>query len=353
MTEERRVVRTIKQIMPAVVSIVVSKHLEDIEKNIPAELYAELPKIGTGKNQKVGIPEYLVDDHGMVEVGGGSGFIVEPEGVIVTNKHVVSEPGGEYTVITSDNKRYEAEILTRDPLNDVAILKIKTDHKLPCVKLGDASHLELGQGVIAVGNALGIFRNTVSRGIISGLSRAIQAHAEGQAGTQEMRGLIQTDAAINVGNSGGPLVDYQGKAIGINSAIVSGAQSIGFAIPINAVKRDLRDLKKYGHIRRPLLGVRYILIDNKLQTKMDLPVAYGALVTKESSHDHGVVPGSPAAKAGLLEKDIILEVSGVRVDRDHAIQDFLEDLAVGDVVTLTVIRNGRKFPVEVRLSERK
>lgn len=351
--EERRVIKTIKQIMPAVVSIVVSKHLEDIEKDIPAELYAELPKMGIGKHQKVGIPEDLVDDHGMVEVGGGSGFIVEPEGVIVTNKHVVSEPGGEYTVIMNDNSRYPAEILTRDPLNDVAILKIKAAGRLPCVALGDASHLELGQGVIAVGNALGIFRNTVSRGIVSGLSRSIQAHADGDATMQEMRGLIQTDAAINVGNSGGPLVDYKGRAIGINSAIVSGAQSIGFAIPINAVKRDLRDLKKFGHIRRPLLGVRYMLIDNKLQTKMNLPVAYGALVIKESSHDHGVVPGSPAFLAGILERDIILEVNGMRVDRDHPIQDFLEDLAVGDVIELAVMRNGKKFPAQVTLTERK
>lgn len=350
--EERRVIKVIKRIMPAVVSIVVSKHLEDIEKNIPAELYAELPKIGNGKNQKVGIPDYLVDDHGMVEVGGGSGFIVEPDGVIVTNKHVVSEPGGEYTIILNDNTRHPAEILTRDPLNDVAILKIKADG-LPCVALGDASHLELGQGVVAVGNALGIFRNTVSRGIVSGLSRSIQAHADGNATTQEMRGLIQTDAAINVGNSGGPLVDYHGKAIGINSAIVSGAQSIGFAIPINAVKRDLHDLKKFGHIRRPLLGVRYMLVDNKLQTKMNLPVAYGALVIKESLHDHGVVPGSPAFQSGILEHDIILEINGMRVDSDHPIQDFLEDLAVGDKIELTVMRNGKKFPVEVTLKERK
>ena len=351
--EERRVIKTIKQIMPAVVSIVVSKHLEDIEKNIPAELYAELPKIGNGKHQKVGIPEDLVDDHGMVEVGGGSGFIVEPEGVIVTNKHVVSEPGGEYTVILNDNSRYPAEILTRDPLNDVAILKIKTKGRLPCVALGDASRLELGQSIIAVGNALGIFRNTVSRGIVSGLSRSIQAHADGDATMQEMRGLIQTDAAINIGNSGGPLVDSRGRAIGINSAIVSGAQNIGFAIPINAVKRDLRDLKKFGHIRRPLLGVRYMLIDNKLQTKMNLPVAYGALVIKESSHDHGVVPGSPAFLAGIMERDIILEVNGMRVDRDHPIQDFLEDLAVGDVIELAVMRNGKKFPAQVTLTERK
>jgi S1-C subfamily serine protease len=350
--EERRVIKTIKRVMPTVVSVVVSKHLADIEKNIPAELYAELPKIGTGKNRKVKIPEEFIDDDGMVEVGGGSGFIVEPAGIIVTNKHVVSEPGGEYTILLNDNRRMPAEILTRDPLNDVAILKIKAD-KLPCVELGDASRLELGQEVIAIGNALGMFRNTVSRGIVSGLSRSIQAHLEGNAASQEMRGLIQTDAAINVGNSGGPLVDIKGRAIGINSAIVSGAQSIGFAIPINAVKRDLRDLKKYGHIRRPLLGVRYMIIDGRMQTKLDLPVAYGALVLKESSHDHGVVPGSPAHHAGIMEQDIILELNGSRIDRDHPIQDFLEDLGVGDVVELTILRGGRKFASKVTLTERK
>jgi S1-C subfamily serine protease len=198
-----------------------------------------------------------------------------------------------------------------------------------------------------------MFRNTVSRGIVSGLSRSIQAHADGDSKMQEMRGLIQTDAGINMGNSGGPLVDLKGRAIGINAAIVSGAQNIGFAIPINAVKRDLHDLKKYGHIRRPLLGVRYMIIDSKLQTKMNLPVAYGALVLKESSHDHGVVPGSPAHTAGIMERDIILEVNGMRVDRDHPIQDFLEDLAVGDTIELTVLRNGKKFAVKVVLKERK
>ena len=155
-------------------------------------------------------------------------------------------------------------------MNDVAILKIKTDG-LPSLELGDATKLQLGQSVIAIGNALGIFRNTVSVGIVSGLSRSITAQAEPDAPPQEMRGLIQTDAAINPGNSGGPLVDAKGLVVGVNAAIVSGAQSIGFAIPVNAARRDLADIKKYGRIRRPLLGLRYMMIDDDMKEKMNLP----------------------------------------------------------------------------------
>ena len=178
------------------------------------------------------------------------------------------------------------------------------------MRLGDATKLELGQSLIAIGNALGIFRNTVSVGIVSGLSRSITAQAEPNAPPQEMRGLIQTDAAINPGNSGGPIVDRDGCVVGVNAAIVSGAQSIGFAIPVNAARRDIDDIKKYGRIRRPLLGLRYIMIDAALQKKMDLPVDYGALVMRESQHDAAVVPESPAEKAGIQEKDIVLEING-------------------------------------------
>src|SRR3989344_5979536 len=276
-SEEERAIKTIKRVMPAVVSIVVSKKLKDLEQEIPAELAKDLPK---GPDGKARIPEELVDTRGMVEVGGGSGFVVREDGIIATNKHVVSEAGAEYVVLRSDGEKFPATILSRDPINDVAILKIEAKG-LPIIRLGDSSHLELGERVIAIGNALGIVRNTVSLGIVSGLSRAIQAQADPDAPPQEMRGLIQTDAAINVGNSGGPLVDLEGKVVGINAAIVSGAHSIGFAIPINTVKRDLADLRKYGHIKRPLLGLRYIVIDERLATHKGLPVDYGAWIMRE------------------------------------------------------------------------
>ncbi len=349
MTEEK-VISIIKKVMPAVVSIVITKHLEDLEKEIPKELYPFLPMGPNGPQLK--IPEEMVDKRGMVQIGGGSGFIVESNGIIITNKHVVSDPKAEYTVIINDDQKFNAEILSRDPINDVAIIRIPAKN-LPTIKLGSSINLNLGQTVIAIGNALGIFKNTVSMGIISGLSRSITAQAEPNSPPQEMRGLIQTDAAINHGNSGGPLVDGNGVAIGINAAIVFGAQNISFAIPINSVKRDLDDLKKFGHIRRPLLGVRYVVIDENLKDKMNLPVNYGALVVKETPEDHGVVPKSPADKAGLKEKDIILSLDNQKINRDHPIQDYLENLNVGDKIELTVLRNKKELKMKLVLMERK
>lgn len=328
----------------------ITKHLEDVEKDIPAELWAQIPHEG-GVHPH--LPKDLADARGMVQVGGGSGFFVEQDGVIVTNKHVVSEPDAEYTVVGSEGTRYPATIISRDPLNDVAVLKIE-GAGFPIVSLGDASKLELGQGVIAIGNALGMFQNTVSVGIVSGLSRAIRAQADPDSPPQEMRGLIQTDAAINPGNSGGPLVNANAEAVGINSATVFGAQNIGFAIPISAVRRDLDDLKKYGRIRRPFLGVRYIIVDDRLQTKMRLAMNYGALIVPEGPHDIGVIPDSPADRAGLKEKDIILECNGVRVDKDHPIQDFLGEAEVGDILRLVVSRHsGSREKISVTLAERK
>ncbi|MEK7195311.1 MAG: trypsin-like peptidase domain-containing protein [Patescibacteria group bacterium] len=347
---ENKVVSTIKKVMPAVVSIAIAKHLEDLEKEIPKELYPFLPHGPHGPELK--IPPGLVDKRGMVQVGGGSGFIVNEKGIVLTNKHVISDSKAEYTVITSDGRKFGAEILSRDPINDVAIIKIQAAG-LPIVKLGDASHLDLGESVVAIGNALGIFKNTVSLGIVSGLSRSISAQADPNAPPQEMRGLIQTDAAINPGNSGGPLVTLEGDVIGINTAIIFGAQNIGFAIPINAAKRDLEDIKKYGRIKRPLLGVRYVMIDENLRDKMNLPVSYGALIVKESQNDHGVVPGSPADKAGLKEKDIILEFNSKKLDKDHPIQDFLENLDVGNQIELLVMRKEKQFNVKLVLMERK
>jgi serine protease Do len=348
--DDKQVIATIKKVMPAVVSIAIAKHLEDLEKELPKELYPFIP--GGPNGEKLQIPDSMVDKRGMVQIGGGSGFIVEPDGLILTNKHVISDSKAEYTVILDDGRRFAAEILSRDPINDVAIIKIKASG-LPCLKLGDATKLQLGQSLIAIGNALGVFKNTVSLGIVSGLSRSITAQSEPDAAPQEMRGLIQTDAAINPGNSGGPLVDAQGLVIGVNAAIVSGAQSIGFAIPVNAARRDLDDIKKYGRIRRPLLGLRYLMIDDNLKEKMNLPMNYGALVVRESEHDSAVVPESPAEKAGLKEKDIVLTLNGARLDRDHPIQDFLENLNVNDEIDLLVLRDGQQSNIKVKLAERK
>jgi S1-C subfamily serine protease len=353
--DEKRVIATVKKVMPAVVSIVIAKRLDDLEREMPTGHYPFVPGRRDEKHErekKIKILSMMADDRHMVEIGGGSGCIVDKDGLILTNKHVIDDIAAEYTVILNDGRRFTAKILTRDPINDIAILKIDTE-KLPFLKLGDTRSLELGQGVIAIGNALGMFKNTVSLGIVSGLSRAITAQSDPDAPQQEMRGLIQTDAAINPGNSGGPLVDGNGRVIGVNVAIISGAQSIGFAIPVNTAKRDILDLKKYGRIRRPLLGLRYIMVDETLQKKMGLPVAYGALVIRESENDAAVIPASPAALAGIREKDIVLAMNGQKLDADHPVQDLLEDLEVGNRVTFTVLRNGKKFTTEATLTERK
>lgn len=337
--DDKRVIKIVKKVMPSVVSIVIAEHLEDLKK--------QMPNGGAG----VAIPDGVADERGMVTTGGGSGFVIAPDGLILTNKHVVSEKKAEYTVILSDGREFPAKILSRDPINDVAILKIDAQ-KLPCIALGDATRLELGQSLIAIGNALGIFRNTVSVGIVSGLSRSITAQAEPNAPPQEMRGLIQTDAAINPGNSGGPIVDRDGKVVGVNAAIVSGAQAIGFAIPVNAARRDIEDIKKYGRIRRPLLGLRYVMIDKALAKKMGLFADHGALVMRESAHDAAVVPESPAEKASVREHDIVLAINGSPLDTNHTVQDFLENANVGDEVELTIFRDGAEIKAKTTLAER-
>ncbi len=344
--ENSQVVKTVRNVMPAVVSVVLTRKLEDLEK--------EFERAHKRKSTQAhfNIPPEKVDAHGMVEVGGGSGFIVDKRGIILTNRHVIEESNVAYSVITNDGKTYPATLLARDPVDDVAILSIVSNKSLPVVNLGNSNEIELGQTVLAFGNALGIFKNTVSMGLVSGLSRAVSAHADPKAPAQEMRGLIQTDAAINPGNSGGPLVNIFGEVIGINAAVVAGAENISFAIPINAAVRDLLDVQKYGRIRRPLFGVRYLMINPDFKEKLQLPVDYGALITKEHPMDSAVVASSPADKAGIRENDIILAWNGKKIVPDMSIQDYLETSNVGEVVTLTLLRDDTEEKVSVTLTER-
>ncbi|MFH0712737.1 MAG: trypsin-like peptidase domain-containing protein [Candidatus Jorgensenbacteria bacterium] len=345
--EKSQIIETIRKVMPAVVSITISKKLEDLKK--------ELPELDPAfSDPRFQIPPDKIDAHGMVQVGGGSGFIVDEKGIILTNKHVIAEPRSEYTVILSEGQKLGAVVLARDPLDDVAILKISSaGGNLPILELGESGKLELGQTVLAFGNALGIFRNTVSTGIISGLSRSISAKPDPLTPIQEMRGLIQTDAAINPGNSGGPLTDIFGKVIGINAAVVYGAQNIGFAIPVKAAERDLADLKRHGKIRRPFLGLRYLTLNEDLSDKLKLSVSYGALIAKEHLLDQAIVEGSPADKAGLKENDVILEWNGEKITTEKNIQDHLENCEVGDKISLKVLRGKKEISAKVVLAERK
>lgn len=336
----------VKKILPAVVSITVSKYLTIVESPFGPQARGPLPFGNEG---------FFVVPKGKkkVQIGGGSGFIVNPNGIILTNRHVVSDPKAEYTVVLDENKKYLAEVVAKDPINDIAIIKIKAKN-LSVIQLGDSSSLELAQTVVAVGDALGTFRNTVSVGVISGLSRVISAGDTLNGEITKLRGLVQTDAAINPGNSGGPLVDEEGKAIGINAAIVLGAENIGFALPINAAKKDLQDVKKYGRIRQPFLGLRYVILNKELQKGHKLPVNHGALVVSEPIPDgKAIFPGGAAQKAGIKEKDIILECQREKICEEKTLQDILQKFTVGDTVNLKILRNGKKKIFKLILGEKK
>ena len=351
---EQQTISTVKKVAPAVVSIVISKMMPAVRQlpitpqfNPLEQFPLPQPEVPLGNHEAVqGGPAHKV------KVGGGSGFIVSPEGVILTNKHVVFEQDAEYTVITNDEKEYPAKVLTRDPINDVAILKIEATD-LPTLAIGNSDHIELGQTAVAIGNALGLFSNTVSKGIISGLGRKISA-ALGQGGMIEnLRHVIQTDVAINQGNSGGPLVNLDGEVIGINTAIIFGAQNIGFALPINWAKADLDELVKYGRIIRPYIGLRYVMLNKELQEKYDLPVDYGALVIKDHiPGSQAVVKDSPADKGGIKENDIVLEINGIRLTEQRELADVVETAQVGDKLTLFVLRDKEQITTQVRLEER-
>ena len=339
--EQTTIVKIIKKVLPAVASITISKYLTVFEKPFgPSPFrFEEFFMIPRGRKK--------------IKVGGGSGFIVDSSGIILTNRHVVEDPHAEYIVTLNEEKKYRTEILAKDPINDVAILKIDAKKNLPIIELGDSSKLELGQTTIAIGNILGTFRNTVSVGVVSGLSRQITAVSGLDHQIQRLKGLIQTDAAINPGNSGGPLIDTEGKVIGINAAMVFGAENVGFALPINTAKKCLEDLKKFGKIRYPFLGIRYILLNKELQERYNLPLGQGALVVSEPMPEaEAVVPGGPADKAGLEEKDIILEIEKEKVSVKNPLEDILQKFQIGQIVNLKVLRNKKEIVFKIKVGER-
>lgn len=351
MNAEKRIIKTIKKVMPSLVTIVIKKSLEDLKDDLKAE-QANSRKV-LDRIDIFSIPKEKVDSRGMVQIDGGSGFIADKHGIVLTNKHVISDLEAEYTIITNNNEEYRAELLARDPIDDIAILKVDTKKKLPSLSYTDSSSVKLGQTVLAFGNALGIFQNTVSSGIISGLSRSIVAKTDPHGPAQEMRGLIQTDAAINPGNSGGPLTDIYGRVIGINAAIVSDAENIGLAIPINAAVRDLKDIRKHGKIRRPFLGLHYLMLNKDLAQKLHLAVSHGAIVMRESPREKAIITKSPAHKAGIEENDIILEWNGNTVGPEKTILDFLESQSVGDEVKIKILREDKQMELTLALGERK
>src|SRR3989344_4341205 len=345
---EQAVVKAVESASPAVISIIISKDLQVIEQ-CPYNPFSDLsPDIQQLFGQQFEFSQPCQKGTKKQEVGGGSGFIISSDGLIVTNKHVIFDEKAEYTVLTNEGKKYNAKVLARDPNKDLAVIKISASN-LPVVHLGDSSSLKLGQTAIAIGNALGEFRNTVSVGVISGLARSIVASGGGLS--EKIEGLIQTDAAINQGNSGGPLLNLKGEVVGINVAMVSGAQNIGFAVPINQVKKAIESVEKVGRIITPYLGVRYLIITAESAKKEKLPVENGALV-RGSSDGPAVMPNSPAEKSGVRAEDIILKMSGTRIDGDHTLAGLVAQYNVGDTVTLPVRRNGTELTLEVVLAKR-
>jgi len=332
---------------PAVVSVIVSKYVPVLEKYYydPFEEFEQF----FGQPFGLQISQYREKGKELQEVGGGTGFIVSSDGLVITNKHVVYDEDAEYTILMNDGEKYPAPVLARDPVQDIAILKISAV-ELPTVKLGDSDHLRIGQTVIAIGNALGEFRNTISAGVISGLSRSITASGGGMS--EQLEEVIQTDAAINIGNSGGPLLNLYGEVIGINTAMVLGAENIGFALPINKVKKDIVDIKTKGKISYPFLGVRYILINKAIQEKNNLPFDYGILVVRgDNPGELAIMPGSAADKAGVAENDIILEIDNIKIDQKNTLTKLILKHKVGDRIILKVFRQGEEKILEAVLGE--
>jgi len=282
------------------------------------------------------------------QIGAGSGFVISDDGMIITNRHVVDDATASYTVIFNDGKKYDAKILAKDTLLDIAFIKVDAKGLKP-LAFGTSNNLKVGQSVIAIGNALGEFSNTVSHGIISGLKRTITASDSGGNQSEQLSNVLQTDASINLGNSGGPLLDINGNVIGVNVAIAKDAQNIGFAIPIDVVKDLLGRFSKDGKIERPRLGVRYQLITPSIKTKYNLNVDSGALVIKGNNSEPAVLPNSPAQKAGIMENDIIISVDGKKIDQTNQLQTFVQNYKVGDTITLTILRKENQIDVKVKL----
>lgn len=277
----------------------------------------------------------------------GTGMIVTSDGYILTNKHVV-EGARNFQIVLDNGTTYtDVKLVGTDPLNDVAFLKINDAENLPTVTLGDSKTISAGQQVIAIGNALGQFQNTVTSGIISGVGRSITASDSSGYNSETLTDLIQTDAAINSGNSGGPLVNAAGEVIGINTATSSDADGISFAVPISSVKGMLKNIINTGKADRAYIGIYYTTITPEIATSEKLPVNSGAYLYTGSTG--AIIKNGPAAKAGLKEKDIITKINGVSVGKSGSVSTLIGEYAPGDTVQLTIIRDNKEQTVNIEL----
>ncbi len=353
--EESMTIDAIGKVNPSVVSIVASKQLAALRRptsifdlfspdfGFESPRFYESPNLEEGPKQKI---------------GGGTGFIISEDGLVLTNKHVIEDSSAEYSVVLADGSEMFAKVLSKDPLNDIAFVQLFMDSEfkekpsdLEIVKLGDSDSLSVGAKVIAIGNALSEFDNTTTAGIISGLGRSITA-ASGNGSASRLSNLLQTDASINPGNSGGPLVNLNGEVIGINTAIAQSANGIGFAIPINEAKNLVETVLEYGKIVRPMLGVRYVEINPSIAKQMDLSVDYGAFLQDDvAAGIRAVVSSGPADNAGLKSGDIILEIEGVKLDSKTSLQKEIAKFKPNQKITVKVLRDKSEMDLDVKLGE--
>ncbi|HXH26789.1 MAG TPA: trypsin-like peptidase domain-containing protein [Candidatus Acidoferrum sp.] len=280
------------------------------------------------------------------EQGAGSGIVISADGYILTNKHVVPDGTSQVTVVLSDGRQFtNVSVVGRDPSNDIAFLKIQGVNNLTPATIGDSSKVAPGQSVVAIGNALGQFRNSVTSGIISGIGRPVAA-SDDSGGSEQLEDLFQTDAAINPGNSGGPLVDLTGQVIGINTAVAQDGQSIGFAIPINDAKSVISSIIKQGKIVKAYLGLRYIDLTQETAAQLHITTTTGVYVTGDAN-DPAVVPGGPADKAGLQNHDIITKVNGRALSNSFSLAAAIAQFNPGDSATLTILRGSKEQALNV------
>ncbi len=343
-SSKSRIAEIAKRVCPAVITIIVTRDLPKAENFISFPVGGReyvMPKLKKGEKSTVE----------KMQIGGGSGFIISKDGFVFTSNHVVSDPTADYTVILDPRHKYPAKVLSRNPINDTAVLKIEGSN-FPYLELSNSNHIQLGEEVLAVGNALGEFTDTLSAGIVSGLSRVINAFGGIENQMQNLRGLIQTDAAINPGNSGGPLVNMEGKVIGINTATIAGAQNIGFSIPINYAKKDFDEIKKYGKIIVPFLGVKYVLVSKDMAEQNKLPVNEGAIVVREALGESPIIKGSPADLAGIKEWDILLECNDQKISQNNPLAHILQKCKVNENTPFKILREGNIIELQVALGER-
>ncbi|MDO8425068.1 MAG: trypsin-like peptidase domain-containing protein [bacterium] len=341
--EEAATIAVVRNASPAVVSIVARKTVQPQARGNYFELDDAL---------EYGIPDASRAPNGtQTRIGGGSGFIVTSDGYIVTNRHVVADTAAAYTALLADNRELPVVVLDRDPIHDIAILKVEAGGVLPVLSFGNSDDAVIGETVIAIGYALSEFRNTVTKGVVSGVNRRVIA-SDGRGTSEAIFSAIQTDAAINPGNSGGPLLNLRGEVIGVNAAVSMEGQLVGFAIPARIAQEAVNSVASEGRIVRPWLGVRYAMLDVERTTGTAVETINGArVVAGILARDPAVVPGSPADRAGIAEGDIITAVDGTRVDIEMPLAMHIAKRRTGDIITLTVRRDSTERAVPVTLGE--